>query len=117
MLRSQSTIRFLLEHGLRTSTYERQMALPHLPEYAMPIIAPYRDDDGGEPRPCERAVLTSGTKCTASIVLCDENGKHHFLCMPHAAQNLSGNQDLLASAVIELALTVGVPMNAWEFGG
>ena len=83
----------------------------------MPIIAPYRDDDGGEPRPCERAVLTSGTKCTAAIVLCAENGKHHFLCLPHAAQHLNGNQALLASAVIELALTVGVSMNAWESAG
>jgi hypothetical protein len=26
----------------------------------------------------------------------------------------SGNQDLLASAVIELALTVGVSMNVWD---
>jgi hypothetical protein len=38
--------------------------------------------------------------------LCDEDGKHHFLCLSHAAQHLSGNQDLLASAVIELTLTV-----------
>ena len=83
----------------------------------MPIIARYRDDDGAEPRLCERAILTSGTKCTAAIVLCAENGKHHFLCLPHAAQHLNGNQDLLASAVIELALTVGVSMNAWESAG
>jgi hypothetical protein len=85
--------------------------------YTMPIIGPYRDDDGEAPRPCERAVLTSGTKCTAAIILRDENGKHHFLCLPHAAQHLSGNQDLLASAVIELALTVGVSRNAWESAG
>jgi hypothetical protein len=26
----------------------------------------------------------------------------------------SGNQDVLASAVIELALTLGVSMNTWE---
>jgi hypothetical protein len=83
----------------------------------MPIIAPYRDDDGEEPRTCERAVLTSGAKCTAAIVLRDENGKHHFLCPPHAVQHLSGNQNLLASAVIELALAVGVSRNAWESAG
>jgi hypothetical protein len=83
----------------------------------MPIIAPYRDDDGAEPRPFERAVLTSGAKCTAAIILGDENGKHHFLCLSHAAQHLSGNQCLLASAVIELALTMGVPMKAWESAG
>jgi hypothetical protein len=83
----------------------------------MPIIAPYRDYDGGEPRPCERAILTSGTKCTAAVVLCDENGKRHFLCLPHAVQHLSGNQDLLASAVIELALKMGVSMNAGESAG
>jgi hypothetical protein len=83
----------------------------------MPIIAPYRDDDGGDSRPCERAVLTSGTKCTAAIVLRDENDKHHFLCLAHAARHLSGNQDLLASAVIELALAVGVSKNAWESDG
>jgi hypothetical protein len=41
----------------------------------------------------------------AAIVLRDENGKDHFLCLFHAGQHLSGNQDLLASAVIELALT------------
>ena len=83
----------------------------------MPIIARYRDDDGAEPRLCERAILTSGTKCTAAIVLCDENGKRHSLCLPHAVQHLSGNQDLLACAVIELALTMGVSMNAWESAG
>ena len=86
-------------------------------ENAMPIIAPYKDDDGAEPRPCERAALTSGTKCTAAIILRDENGKHHLLCLSHAAQHLSGNQDLLASAVIELALAVGVSLNAWESAG
>jgi hypothetical protein len=86
-------------------------------ENTMPIIAPYKDDDGAEPRPCERAVLTSGTKCTATIILRDENDKHHFLCLAHAAQHLSGNQELLASAVIELALTVGVSKNAWESAG
>jgi hypothetical protein len=83
----------------------------------MPTIAPYKDDDGPEPRPCERTVLTSGTKCTATIILRDENGTHHFLCLSHATQHLSGNQDLLASAVIELALTVGVSTKAWESAG
>ena len=83
----------------------------------MPIITGYRDDDGAEPQLGERSILTSGTKCTAAIVLCAENGKHHFLCLPHAAQHLNGNQDLLASAVIELALTMGVSLNAWESAG
>jgi hypothetical protein len=83
----------------------------------MPIIAPYKDDDEAEPLPCERAVLTSGTKCVAAIILRDENNKHHFLCLSHAAQHLSGNQELLASAVIELALTAGVSKNAWESAG
>jgi hypothetical protein len=83
----------------------------------MPIIAPYRDDDGEEPRPCEHAARTSGTRCIAAIILRDENDKHHFLCRAHAAQYLSGSQDLLASAVIELALTVGVSKNAWESAG
>jgi hypothetical protein len=83
----------------------------------MPIIAPYRDDDGEEPRPCERAALTSGTKCIAAIILRDENDKHRSLCRTHAAQHLSVNQDSLASAVIELALTVGVSKNAWESAG
>jgi hypothetical protein len=62
----------------------------------MPIIALYRDDDGEDPRRCERAVLTSGTKCIAAIVLRDEDDKHHFLCLAHAAQHLGGNQELLA---------------------
>jgi hypothetical protein len=79
----------------------------------MPTIAPYRDDDGEEPRPCERAALTSGTKCVAAIILRDENDKHRFLRRAHAAQHLRGNQDLLARVVIELALTVGVSKNAW----
>jgi hypothetical protein len=83
----------------------------------MAIIAPYRDDDGEEPRPCERAALTSGTKCIAAIILRDENDKHHFLCLTHAAKHLSGNQELLARAVIELALTAGVSKNAWESAG
>jgi hypothetical protein len=83
----------------------------------MPIIGPYRDDDGEEPRPCERAVLTSGTRCIAAIILRDENDKHHFLCLAHAAQHLSGNQELLARAVIALSLTVGVSSNAWESDG
>jgi hypothetical protein len=83
----------------------------------MPNTAPYRDDDGEEPRPCERAAPTSGTKCTAAIILRDGNGKHHFLCLAHAAQHLSGNRELLASVVIELALTVGVSKNAWESAG
>ena len=83
----------------------------------MSIIGPYRDDDGEEPRPCERAVLTSGTKCIAAIILRDENDKHHFLCLAHAAQHLSGNQELLARAVIALSLTVGVSSNAWESDG
>jgi hypothetical protein len=83
----------------------------------MPIIGLYRDDDEEEPRPCERAVFTSGTKCIAAIILRDENDKHHLLCLAHAAQHLSGNQELLARAVIELALTVGVSKNAWEPAG
>jgi hypothetical protein len=53
----------------------------------MPIIAPYGNDDGEQPRPCERAVLTSGTRYLAAIVLRDENDKHHFLCFAHAAQH------------------------------
>jgi hypothetical protein len=81
------------------------------------ISVRYRDDDGAGPRLCERAILTSGTKCTAALVLCDENGKRHYLCLPHAVQHLSGNQDLLAGAVIELALNMGVSMNAWESAG
>jgi hypothetical protein len=52
----------------------------------MPIIAPYRDDDGEELRPCERAVLTSGTKCNAAIILRDENDKPYLLCLAHAVQ-------------------------------
>jgi hypothetical protein len=48
----------------------------------MPIIALYRDDDGAEPQLCERAILTSGTKCTATVVLCDANGELHSLCLP-----------------------------------
>jgi hypothetical protein len=83
----------------------------------MPIIARYRGDDGAEPQLCERAILTSGTKCTATVVLCDENGKRHYLCLPHAVQHLTGNQDLLATAVMELALTMGVSMNRWESAG
>lgn len=83
----------------------------------MPIIGLYRDDDGEDPRPCERAVLTSGTKCISAIILRDENDKHHFLCLAHAAQHLSGNQELLARAVIEVALKVGVTMNTWESAG
>jgi hypothetical protein len=83
----------------------------------MPIIAHYRDDDGEDARLCERAVLTSGTKCIAAIILRDENDKHHFLCLTHAIQHLSGNQELLASAVIELALVMGVSKNAWESAG
>jgi hypothetical protein len=83
----------------------------------MPIIAPYRDDDGEELRPCERAVSTSGTKCNAAIILRDENDKPQFLCLAHAVQQLGGNQLLLANAVIELALAVGVPMNAWDSAG
>jgi len=85
--------------------------------YPCRIITRYRDDDGAEPRLCERAILTSGTKCTATVVLCDENGKRHPLCLPRAVQHLSGDQDLLASAVIELALTIGISMNAWESAG
>jgi hypothetical protein len=83
----------------------------------MPTIAPYKDDDGEEARPCERAALTSGTKCIAAIILRDENDKHHFFCLAHAAQHLSANQELLASAVIELALTEGVSKNVWESAG
>ena len=83
----------------------------------MAIIPPYRDDDGEEARPCERAALSSGTKRVAAIVLRDENDKHHFLCLAHAPQHLSGNQELLASVVIELALTVGISKNAWEPAG
>jgi hypothetical protein len=83
----------------------------------MSIIGSYRDNGGEDPRPCERAVLTSGTKCVAAIILRDENDNHHFLCLAHAAQHQSGNQELLARAVIELALTVGVSKNTWESAG
>ena len=31
-------------------------------ENTMPIIAPYKGDDGAERRACEREALTSGTK-------------------------------------------------------
>ena len=82
--------------------------------YTMPIILPYVFEEEEGPRACERAVLTSGVKCTAEIVLRDKNGKHHFLCKTHAAENLSGNQELLASAVIELALGVGVSLDRHE---
>jgi hypothetical protein len=47
--------------------------------------------------------LTSGTKCTAAIVLRDENDKRHFLCRSHAAQHLSGNQELLGCSQSRLS--------------
>jgi hypothetical protein len=47
----------------------------------MPIIARYIGDDGAEPQLCERAILTSGTKCTATVVLCDENGESPFFML------------------------------------
>jgi hypothetical protein len=43
------------------------------------------------------------TKCIPAIILCDENDKHYFLCLAHAAQHLSGKHESLASVDIELA--------------
>ena len=58
-----------------------------------------------EPRTCQGATLAAAaTKCKAEVILTDEYGKQHFLCKHHAAQSLSGNRDLLAKAVVELAL-------------
>ena len=83
----------------------------------MPIIAPYKDDDGAEPRPCERVVLTSGAKCIAAITCAMRMASIISYADPMPPKHLSGNQDLLASAVIELALTVAVSTKAWESAG
>jgi hypothetical protein len=73
-------------------------------EVILQIIEPYNEDGGEEPRLCQHAVFSSGAKCNAEIVLRDEHGDDQFLCRTHAAQELGGNLDLLARAVIELAL-------------
>jgi hypothetical protein len=73
-------------------------------EVILQIIEPYSEEDGEEPRLCQHAVFSSSAKCNAEIVLRDEHGDDRFLCRNHAAQELGGNLDLLARAVIELAL-------------
>jgi hypothetical protein len=70
----------------------------------MPTIEPYMFDDEQGPRTCARADMKSATKCTAEMILRDEQGTMQFLCKHHANQILSGSRTLLASAVIELAL-------------
>ncbi len=73
-------------------------------EVILQIIEPYSADGGEEPRLCQHAVFSSSVKCNAEIVLRDEHGDDQFLCRNHAAQELGGNLDLLARAVMELAL-------------
>jgi hypothetical protein len=73
------------------------------------IIEPYIEDCGAEPRICQRAVFSSRAKCNAEIVLRDEHGEDQFLCRPHAAQELRANLDLLARAVIDIALMAKRP--------
>jgi hypothetical protein len=73
------------------------------------IIEPYIDDSGEEPRICRRAVFSSRAKCNAEIVLRDEHGEDQFLCKTHAAQELRANLDLLARAVIDIALMAKRP--------
>jgi hypothetical protein len=72
------------------------------------IIEPYIDDSG-EPKICRRAVFSSRAKCNAEIVLRDEHGEEQFLCRIHAAQELGANLDLLARAVIDIALMAKRP--------
>jgi hypothetical protein len=74
------------------------------------IIEPYIEDCGEEPRICQRAVFSSRAKCGAEIVLRDEHGEDQFLCRIHAAQVLKTNLDLLATAVIEIALMAKRPL-------
>jgi hypothetical protein len=73
------------------------------------IIEPYIDDSGEEPQICRRAVFSSRAKCMAEIVLRDEHGEDQFLCRTHAAQELGANLDLLARAVIDIALMAKRP--------
>jgi hypothetical protein len=42
---------------------------------------------------------------SVSLSLHDEYGNEEFLCKQHAAMRLTGNPNLLARAVIEIALT------------
>jgi hypothetical protein len=70
------------------------------------IIEVYKTAEGIQPRTCQRADLTPGSmrpKCTAEVIV-HGTGREEFLCRIHAAQALSGNRDLLATAVIELAI-------------
>jgi hypothetical protein len=73
------------------------------------IIEPYIEDSGEAPRICQRAVSSSQAKCDAEIVLRDEHGEEQFLCRTHAAQELRANLDLLARAVIDIALMTKRP--------
>ena len=75
----------------------------------MQIIEPYIDDSGEEPRICRLAVFSSRAKCSAEIVLRDAQGEDQFLCKTHAAQELRANLDLLARAVIDIALMAKRP--------
>lgn len=75
----------------------------------MQIIEPYIEDCGEEARICQHAAFSSRAKCVAEIVLRNEHGDDRFLCRIHAAQELRSNLDLLARAVIEIALMAKRP--------
>ena len=74
------------------------------------IIEPYIEDCGEEARMCQRAIFSARAKCRAEIVLRDEHGEDHFLCRTHAAQELRTNLNLLARAMIEIALIAKRPL-------
>jgi hypothetical protein len=74
------------------------------------IIEPYIEDCGEEPRICQRAVFSPHAKCSAEIVLRDEHREDQYLCRIHAAQELKTNLDLLARAVIQIALMAKRPL-------
>jgi hypothetical protein len=76
----------------------------------MHIIEPYTEDGGEELRLCQHAVFSSNVKCSAEVVLRDVHGENAFLCKTHATQELKGNPELLARAVIEIALMVRRPV-------
>jgi hypothetical protein len=74
----------------------------------MAVIERYITAQGVQPRTCQRADLTPGShrpKCTAELILRGTSGEE-FLCRAHAVQSLAAKKELLAEAVIDLALGV-----------
>lgn len=78
----------------------------------MPIIEPYRMDHNAGPRNCQFEIGPGTTPHAAELILHSADARHEkFLCKRHAVITLSHDMERLATAVVEIALSLEKPVS------